>query len=610
MPATTRSAVDTTMDSTIKPAPSTPPSTPLPSSWDLASHFRSIFITRPALLTASSASSDAFLPTLPSLSLPVLDGVRAVLCVCMMMYHSFEFLLPYVPADAANELFNQPVMYLLSVGPVIVDWFFVLTGFLTALPLLQQEKRWLRQHKDNPPTNMPPTTDDPHRFTVSSFWYRRFSRFLPSWALTYAIHHLLLFPEVSMTGSALRNQIWIQLFSTMPATEQRMDGSMPSMCAKPGFLPLQLTMLVHLLPFGGCQGVMWSLGVQCQFYLFFPLLWSYLLRSSKRGGATAGQRLVRVMWCVIGLWSVIRVIAFFHQLTAPLAHIEGMAVFFWWYTNTVTRIGTIAAGVVLAHLCTSSSLPSYLHARPVLCYILHASHLLVLLLVRYTLEVQGEGPGTAVLLRTQPLVPMRVKADQHFPPSLAQLANIGHYWHYLVLNALLSVGSPVMAALICFSLVSLMHRLDSIGARLSQLLSSPVLAPVATLSYMAYLIHPSVQQYYYLRYTDHVHPHWLPTLPAFFSHTAFLTTLTFALSVLLYVLWDGPVVGWLGRVGRLSGGEVWMRRYAWLCVGLSVLCHGVMVPGLLFGYQPIEDASIRINDAHTYNPTYHPVKQS
>ena len=523
----------------------------------------------------------------------------------MISYHSFEFLLPYVPASAANALFHQPSLYLLSIGPVIVDWFFVLTGFLTALPLLQQEKRWLRQQKDH--STAADSTDSPHHFTVSGFWYRRFTRFLPSWLLTYAVHHLLLFPEVSMTRSALRNQLWVQLFSTMPLADQRADGHIPSMCANPAFLPLQLTLLVHLLPFGGCQGVMWSLGVQCQFYLFFPLLWRYLLRCSRSGGLTAGERLVRVMWWVIAVWSVMRVAVFFHTLTAPLAHIEGMGVYFWWYTNTLTRMGTLAAGVLLAHFSTSSSLPSYLRARPVLCYILHASHLLVLLLIRYTSEVQGEGPGTSVLFHTQPLIPMRVKAEQHFPPSAAQLANMGSYWHYLVLNSLLGVGSPVMATLIGLALLSLVHRVEPIAAHLSRLLSSPILAPIATLSYMAYLIHPSVQQSYYLWYTDHIDPHWLPTLSAFLSHTALLLAVTFTLSVLLYVLWDGPVVGWLSGTGRSSGGEVWMQRYAWLCVGLSVLCHSVMVPGLLFGYRPSEDATFRIHNAET---AYNLLKQS
>ena len=560
------------------------------SSWDIAAHFRSVFATRPS--SSAAASSDGFISTLTSSSLPVLDGVRALLCIGMIAYHSFEFLLPYVPAPEADTLFHQPSLYLLSIGPVIVDWFFVLTGFLTALPLFQQEKQHLRHQKDQPTTTSP---HSPHLdFTVSGFWYRRFTRFLPSWVLMYAVHHLLLFPEISLTRSALRNEFWVQLFSTTPAVEQRADGHIPSMCATSSFLPLQVTMLVHLLPFGGCQGVMWSLGLQCQFYLFFPLLWRYLLNCSQRGGATAGERLVRVMWWVVAAWTVIRVAVFFHTLTAPLAHIEGMAVYFWWYTNTATRIGTIAAGVILAHFCTSSSLPSYLHARPAVCYAIHASHVLLLLVIRYCSEVQGEGPGTSVLVRTQMLVPMREKAEQHFPPSLAQLANIGRYWHYLALNSLCSVGSPIMAAFICFSVLTLVHRVEPISTRVSHVLSSPFLAPIATLSYMAYLIHPSLQQYYYLHYTDHVDPHWLPTLPAFLTHTTLLLTVTFTLSLLLYVLWDAPVVGWLGGAGRSSGGEVWMRRYAWLCAGLSVVCHAVLVPGMLFGYRPSEDATYLI----------------
>ena len=602
MRASTRSAADTTHNGAVNPSTSSSASSAPPksvsSSWDFSSHFHSIFASRP---TSAPTAYDGFMSTLTSSSLPVLDGVRAVLCLGMILYHSFEFLLPFVPGPAANTLFNHPAVYLLSVGPVLVDWFFVLTGFLTALPLLQQEKRWLRRQKDQPTATLIDSSDNPHNFTVSGFWYRRFTRFLPSWVLTYAVHALVLFPDVWLTRSAMRNQMWVQLFATLPVTEHRADGNVGSACAKPALLPLQLTMLPHLLPFGGCQGVMWSLGVQCQFYLFFPLLWHYLLRRSQRGGPTASERLVGVMWWVVSVWSVLRILVFFHQLTAPLTHMEGMVVFFWWYANTVTRIGTIAAGVLLAHFCTSSSLPSYLHARPSLTYLLHASHLLLLLVVRYTSEVHGEGPGTSVLLHTQHVMPMRVKAEQHFPPSSAQLANFGSYWHHLVLNSLLGVGSPVMAALICFSLLSLIHRIEPLANRLSHLLSSPVLAPVAALSYMAYLIHPSAQQYYYMYFTDHIDPHWMPTLSAFLAHTVLLLTVTFTLSLLLYVVWDGPVVSLLGRLGQ-AGGEAWMRRYAWLCVAVSVLCHAVMVPGLLLLYRPTEDALSRLDDAATYNP--------
>ena len=592
---TTTTATTTTTSTSASPSKPCPPSSH-PSSLDFASHFRSIFATRPSSSSATITPSTTFIPTLTSSSLPVLDGVRALLCLGMITYHSFEFLLAYVPRDAAEALFQHPLIWMLSVGPVIVDWFFVLTGFLTALPLLLQEKRWLRQQKDQSTIAAPgaSSADNPHNFSVSSFWYRRFTRFLPSWVLVYLIHHLILFPEISMHRSLIRNQHWMEMLSTMPAESARADGNIPSMCRQTGFLPLQATMLLHLLPFGGCQGVQWSLGVQCQFYLFFPLLWRYLLKCSRRG-VTAGQLLVRVMWVVVAVSSVMRVLAFFHELTTPLAHIEGQGIFFFWYSNTLTRMGTIAAGVILAYICTSSPLPSVLHARPLLSYLGHALHLLVLVLVRWNSEAQGEGPGMSVLFRTQQLVPITVKAEQHFPPSFHQLANIGRYGHYLVLNALLSVGSPGMAALICFSLLTVLHRIEPVAARVSQLLSSSVLAPIATLSYMAYLIHAALQMCFYSYYTAHIDPHWLPTVPVFATHTALLLATTFALSLPLYVLWDAPVVAWLSGAGRRLGGELWMRRYAWLCVGVSVLCHAVLVPGVLLAYKPSHDATFRVN---------------
>ena len=564
---------------------------PAPSLWDFGAHFRSL-LPHPSPL--GSASSSAFMPTLSSSYVPCADGVRALLSLAMIAYHAQSFLLPHVEMAPSVPFFNHWAVWAVGLGPVIVEWFFVLTGFLTALPLLQDEKRALQAMRDEADADGDANADADApllSFSVSSSYYRRLSRLLPCWLLLYAVHHWIN-RSMTFTATSLRNEGYLHLFESLPPELQRADG-INSLCQQPLLLPLQLTLLMHFLPFGGCQGVTWSMGVQAQFWLFFPPLWGWLVRGTKKAAVTAGTqsppgvRLLRWMWAVVAVCVAFRVMAFFHICTAPMAHFEGAVIFFFWYSQTVTRMGAMAAGVLLAYYCTNSSLPQALHTRRWLRVLLVAAHLLLLAAIRWTTIAPQEGPAMTVLARSQLLIPMTVKSEQHFPPSLQQLANLPRYAVPFVFQTLLHVGSPGMALLICATLMMLVHRVDACWAAASRALSSPWLQPVATLSYLMYMLHPTLEQQWFMYFTDHVDPHWVPTVRIYLTHTAALTAVTVLLATALHVVYDAPMQallkGW-------KAGRTWVSRYALLCMAMSALVHCVGLPVLLFGYNPKEDA--------------------
>ena len=556
------------------------------SPWDFPAHLRT-------LIPRGLPFSSDFLPILTSPSVPSLDGLRALLSLSMMVFHALSFLIPHVPASAADALFRHWSVYYVALGPVIVDWFFVLTGYLTALPMLLQERRAVQAVRDSTAD-----TDDAAPllpFSLSTFYHRRLSRILPCWLLTYAVHHLLLNRTTTMTHSSVRNEGYQHIFSTVPS-DMRLPEGMASICSQSALLPIQFTLLMQWLPFGGCQGSTWSMGVQAQFWLWFPLLWRHLVRRTPRAGVKAGthplpsQRLVRWMWGVVAVWVLFRFLAFFHTCRAPLAHIEGVVLFFFWYANTATRMGTLAAGVLLAYYSTHSpSLPQLLRSSPSLRYLVVALHAVVLFLIRFTTVVPQEGPALTLYLLTQMRLPMMMKAQQTFPPSLEQLRNFPRYAASLILQTMFHVGSPGMALLICLTVMMLVHRVSGAWVTVARALEWKGWQPMATLSYLAFLIHPSLQQQFFLLYTDHVDPHWVPTVPVYLLMTAGLMAVTLVLAALLHVLYDCPVQVWL--TGS-KGGEVWLWRYALLCLCMSALVHGVGLPVMLFGYEPKFDAML------------------
>ena len=164
--------------------------------------------------------------------LPGLDGMRAVAVLAVMVYHAHLWL---------------------TAGFLGVEVFFVISGYLITLLLIAEHEREGRVH-------------------IGQFWLRRFRRLLPALYVTLlmvALYCLLIKPAAlgklrgDLVAAVTYSTNWYQIFSGQSYTGEF------------DFVPLR-----HL----------WSLAVEEQFYLFWPLVMLVILRKGR-------ARLPRV-----GLW--------------------------------------------------------------------------------------------------------------------------------------------------------------------------------------------------------------------------------------------------------------------------------------------------------------------
>lgn len=151
--------------------------------------------------------------------LRVLDGLRGLAILLVVWYHVWQ--ISFLPAPF------PALEFIPATGFVGVDLFFFLSGFVIAYPfvLAQCEGRATPSWRH--------------------FAYRRFIKIVPSYVLSIAVVLAFGYTNFTSAGQAVRD------------------------------------LAVHLLfihnwfaaTFGSINGVLWSLAVEVQFYVLFPLLW-------------------------------------------------------------------------------------------------------------------------------------------------------------------------------------------------------------------------------------------------------------------------------------------------------------------------------------------------
>ncbi|MEU4369177.1 acyltransferase [Micromonospora chersina] len=164
---------------------------------------------------------------------PALDGVRALAVAAVLAFHGGVAALPG--------------------GFLGVDAFFVLSGFLITSLLLAEHRHT-------------------GRIDLVAFWGRRVRRLLPALLLVLLV--VLLVSRKLMPGTELGALRWDELAALGYVANWRManrDGDYFAATGSPS--PLQHT---------------WSLGIEEQFYLLWPLLLIALLAWAARRGAAAG----------------------------------------------------------------------------------------------------------------------------------------------------------------------------------------------------------------------------------------------------------------------------------------------------------------------------------
>jgi len=405
--------------------------------------------------------------------LPGLDGMRALAVVAVMVYHANSDWLPG--------------------GFLGVEMFFVISGYLITLLLISERERT-------------------YRISLRHFWLRRARRLLP--ALFMMMFLVTVWTAIFKNEAlgALRGDVlagifyvsnWYQIWEGLGYT------------AAGDFAPLR-----HL----------WSLAVEEQFYIFWPIVMVFLLGRNGTRQVAAVSR-----WVFIAAVMITVAIALLYY-SGPIGEPNVTPDAYWWlgdrpiakidtlYLSTVTRLGGILLGSAFAMVW-----------RP-------------LAIVRGPLRSKGR-----------------------LFDVLALVAIVCFGWlcwtTYLVTpsggDAFLFRGALLLAALATLTIIAAVtHR----GARANRLLGNPVFRWIGTRSYGLYLYHWPIYQM-----IRGVAGNKLTV-----SQFVFALALTAVVTEASYRFVETPI-----RQGRLSA--AWHRIFAGVKRGPKVLATGAVAMAAVIG---------------------------
>jgi len=158
----------------------------------------------------------------------VLDGLRGLAIVLVVLYHTWLF--SWLTPDLHLWSFEVPLPAVLRTGSLGVELFFTISAFVLFFP---HAERALGGGAEQ---------------GLGDFAYRRFIKIVPSYFLVLAATTIVT-------------------FGTLPAAQSVLSALAMHVLFIPNFF---------IDPLGQNNSVFWSLGVEVQFYLVFPLLaWGF-----------------------------------------------------------------------------------------------------------------------------------------------------------------------------------------------------------------------------------------------------------------------------------------------------------------------------------------------
>lgn len=182
--------------------------------------------------------------------LAVLDGLRGIAVLLVLWYHVWE--ISWLPAPL------HALQFVPETGFVGVDLFFFISGFVIVYPFVKASHSGDR----------PPRWDE--------FAYRRAIKILPSYLLSIAVVIAIGYAQFASPSEAFRD-IAAHLF------------------------------FVHTWwhdTYGTINGVLWTLAVEVEFYLCFPLLWlAFSRRPFLTAAAMAGAALIYRSYAQTCCWA-------------------------------------------------------------------------------------------------------------------------------------------------------------------------------------------------------------------------------------------------------------------------------------------------------------------
>jgi len=232
---------------------------------------------------------------------PGLDGLRALSVVLVILYHAGV-------ARHAELTAGQAANWFFDGGFLGVEVFFVVSGFLITSLMLEERATH-------------------GRVVLHQFWLRRFRRLLPAlWVMIAACGVWATFWGHDFLAD-LKADSFFGLFY---------GANFQQLASKVSYFGGFPHLLRHL----------WSLAVEEHFYLFFPLMFTLVLRRP----STPVRRLLRVTVPA----AVASMVAFVLVWKAPVGRLTDQGVQLddvrqnWAYLSTFTRMGGILLGVSLA----------------------------------------------------------------------------------------------------------------------------------------------------------------------------------------------------------------------------------------------------------------------
>lgn len=225
--------------------------------------------------------------------LPALDGMRAIACLLVLTYHSFQF------TGIANASLPWGLRQVTLNGNAGVDIFIVLSGFCLFLPIARA----------------------PERFKAKQFARARVRRLVPAYYAS--IGYVIALPFVlkfgfRLLGSSTHAQ-------RIPSLEQLITH----------------IFFVHTFyskTWDGINGSYWTLGLEAQFYVLLPLI-AFAFR---RKGA-----FVLIAACAVGLVTQLIILAVWpHDRGFVVSH-------FLWSASVLGRLTEFGAGMLGAWFVTN-----------------------------------------------------------------------------------------------------------------------------------------------------------------------------------------------------------------------------------------------------------------
>jgi peptidoglycan/LPS O-acetylase OafA/YrhL len=402
---------------------------------------------------------DLFFPRGGSARFPALDGLRAIAAIWIIGLHTVSMAGSFwVDATRDVNVFskedftvvaNSPLLRVLVKGDMGVDLFFVLSGFLIATILFKEHGRT-------------GTVD------IGRFYRNRFLRLAPAYLVAMGLF--------AVWGRGSTASVWSNILYVN------------------NFVPTYQQFMLHA----------WSLAVEEQFYLIFPLALLAACWAAPRPGSAGPSGWIWTALIALGLVVraavVVQSQVWLHLAANPVIDRDACAFFNdVLYDKFYTRYGALLCGVAAARVYANGASEHFFRgrARPIVCL---AATVAVFAIVCSPPPVapRGAAPG-----------PVEV-------------------------SVFLTLYQTAFAAGIAFLVLALVTRW-AVLRPLGWMLSWRGWAPLAQLSYGAYLLHPLIIQRVYLAF-----PPRTPAPTVMLAYYAGFVVMAFAAAMPLRLLVEVP----------------------------------------------------------------------